>query len=629
MMSSRRESVGNRQSAVGGNQSAVGSQQLKLPTACCLLLTFCIAYCLLISLAFAAGTWLAFTNFTAGELSPLMDGRIDMAKYQSGCSTLQNFLVYPHGPITKRPGFQYIAETKTSANPARLIPFEFSTEQAYVLELGQQYMRFYTDGGQVLWMSGGTPYEIATPYAATDLDKVKWCQSGDIMYLVHPSYDVYQLARSGHTNWAIDSISGASAFTADPFTAVDNYPSCCTFHENRLVFGNTNTDPTTIWMSKSGDFDNFTTGALDDDAIIITLASDQVNEIQWLVPAIYMTLGTTAGEWRISAVDPDDPITPTNITAKREVVHGSDDLLPVQIGKDIIFIQRGKHKLRKLAYNWESAGYLAPDITILSEHITGSGVSAIAYQPEPWAVMWGVRKDGDLIGLTYQPEHEVYAWHHHVTQGQIESIAVIPEGDDYTLYAIINREINGGTSRFVEALAAPWSTAELKDCVFLDSSISYAGSGASVFSGAAHLMNTPVYALVDGQVVSGITVDATGGVSTGMLGSTVHIGLPYTSVLQTVRVEAPTEEGGTSQGRIKRLSKAIVRLYRSHNMSIGPNLQTLLPVQTGAGVTTVYTGDIEVELPGGYDTEGKVTVTQPNPLPLTIRSMMIKATTGD
>ena len=218
------------------------------------------ALCLFAVPAGAASTHLIQTNFTAGELSPLMEGRVDMAKYQNGCLELENFLVHPHGPAAKRPGFCYIAETKDSSKRSRLIPFEFSTDQAYVIEMGDQYMRFYMDRGQILWTTGGTPYEIASPYTEDELDDVKYCQSADVMYMCHPSHDVYVLERSGHTDWGITEISGASAFTNDPFAAANDYPSCCTFHENRLVFANTNNEPNTVWFSKSGDFTDFTGG---------------------------------------------------------------------------------------------------------------------------------------------------------------------------------------------------------------------------------------------------------------------------------------------------------------------------------------------------------------------------------
>ena len=121
------------------------------------------------------------TNFTAGELSPRLDGRNDLSKYPAGCKTLENIVIYPHGAAARRPGTQFIAEVKTSSAKTRLIPFEFSTTQTYVLEFGNQYMRVYKDKGQVL--SGGSAFEISTPYLTAELFNIKFAQSADVMYI--------------------------------------------------------------------------------------------------------------------------------------------------------------------------------------------------------------------------------------------------------------------------------------------------------------------------------------------------------------------------------------------------------------------------------------------------------------
>ena len=94
-----------------------------------------------------ARSTIAFTNFTAGELSPRLDGRTDLGKYFNGCKTLENMVVHPHGAATRRPGTKFIHEVKTSSAQTRLIPFEFSTTQTYIMEFGNQYIRFFKDNG--------------------------------------------------------------------------------------------------------------------------------------------------------------------------------------------------------------------------------------------------------------------------------------------------------------------------------------------------------------------------------------------------------------------------------------------------------------------------------------------------
>ena len=140
-------------------------------------------------------------NFTAGELSPRLHGRTDLGRYQNGAKTLENFLVQPHGGVTRRPGTKFVKEVKTSANQTRLIPFQFNVDQAYIIEFGNQYIRFYKDGGNIV--SSGSPVEVATPYLTADLPDIVYAQTADVMYIVHPDHAPRKLTRTSHTAWTL------------------------------------------------------------------------------------------------------------------------------------------------------------------------------------------------------------------------------------------------------------------------------------------------------------------------------------------------------------------------------------------------------------------------------------------
>ena len=146
-----------------------------------------------------------FSNFTAGELSPRLDGRTDLAKYFNGVKTMQNLLVHPHGGASRRPGTRFVREVKSSANNARLIPFEFNVTQAYVLEFGDEYFRIHKDGGTVVDGSSN-PIEVTTPYGSDELAELKFTQSADVMYITHPSYSVRKITRTSHTAWTITEV---------------------------------------------------------------------------------------------------------------------------------------------------------------------------------------------------------------------------------------------------------------------------------------------------------------------------------------------------------------------------------------------------------------------------------------
>ena len=151
-------------------------------------------------------------SFSGGELAPSLHARVDLAKYAVGLKTCRNFFVQAHGGVANRTGTKYICETANSAKTTRLIPFEFNTEQTYVLEFGHQTMRVIKDGGLVL--SSGSPVSITTPYSDTELKDLNFTQSADVMTICHPSYPVKELKRTSHTAWAITSVSFGTSMSA-------------------------------------------------------------------------------------------------------------------------------------------------------------------------------------------------------------------------------------------------------------------------------------------------------------------------------------------------------------------------------------------------------------------------------
>ena len=168
-----------------------------------------------------------YANWTAGELSQRLAGRADIKNYYAGASELTNVLVWAHGGITKRPGTYYKSTAIDSTKAVRLLPFEYSTTQAYIIELGDETARFYMDSGIIL--DGASPYQISTPWPAEDLSNLRYVQSADIMYLVHPDYPPQKLTRTGHTAWTITELDWLNGpFLEMNETAITITPSAIT-----------------------------------------------------------------------------------------------------------------------------------------------------------------------------------------------------------------------------------------------------------------------------------------------------------------------------------------------------------------------------------------------------------------
>lgn len=149
-------------------------------------------------------------TFNGGELSPEMYGRAADPKYQSGLAKCSNFLIDPRGPVVARPGFAKVNTTKYAGKKSRLIPFTFSVTQSMVLELGDKYIRFHTDG-QTLVKADGTPYEVETPYSEEDVFDIHYVQQADIVTLVHPSHAPRELRRYGALDWRLQQVSFTSS----------------------------------------------------------------------------------------------------------------------------------------------------------------------------------------------------------------------------------------------------------------------------------------------------------------------------------------------------------------------------------------------------------------------------------
>ena len=508
-----------------------------------------------------------------------MEGRTDFAKYFNGATTIENFVVMPHGPVMRRPGTYFVSEIKTSSTSTRLIPFTFSTTQTYILEFANQYIRFFKDDGQIVegdktitgitaadpavvtssshgysdgdfvtissvvgmtevnnktfkvsnkttntfelqdvdgndinssayttYSSAGTAnkiYQITTSYTTAQLFDLKFAQSADVMYICHPSHEASKLSRTGHTSWTLSEVDFAEtgpymdtnttattltpassgtgtgvnitassttginggdgfqttdvgrilkfnsgeavitgrtnttvvvctitkaftntdatvAFNLGSFSDTTGHPSVVTFFQQRLVFAGTSDQPQTMFFSKSGDYENMTAGTDADDAMIYTIASNQVNAIKAMKATRTLIVMTTGGEYAVSA-GTASAITPTNISIIKQSNYGSAGVDALSIGNATIFLQRAKRKMRELAYNFDTDGYVAPDLTILSEHITDSGITQMDYQQEPYSVVWGTRTDGILTGLTYNRLENVVAWHRHIIGGKSDT----------------------------------------------------------------------------------------------------------------------------------------------------------------------------------------------------------------
>ena len=199
---------------------------------------------------------------------------------------------------------------------------------------------------------------------------------------------------------------------------------------------------------------------------------------------------------------------------------------------------------------------------------------------------------------------------------------------------IIKRTINGATKRYVEYLNTfNFDETDNTSFNFLDSQLSYSGSAATTISGLSHLEGQTVSILADGATHPDKIVSS-GSITLDRSASDVKVGLGYTSLLKTMRIDAGAQNG-TSQAKTKRIYEVTARLYESVGVEIGPDLNNMerVPFRKSSdpmdqGIPP-FTGDKEVEFRGNYDTDGFMIVRQAQPLPLTVLSLYPRLVTND
>ena len=244
-------------------------------------------------------------------------------------------------------------------------------------------------------------------------------------------------------------------YARNPFDGEGFYPSVVFLHQQRLGFAASDNQPLTVWLSQAGNFESMAASIppSDDDAIEASLAATQANRILWCQSdRNVLALGTAGGEWTLSGTD-GGALTPSSLSFQPQTFYGSEpDLSPLRAGQSLLFTQRGGQVLREYGYSFSADRYESGDLSLLARHILReSPVVSWAWQAEPCAVVWCVRADGSLAGLTYMREHDVVGWHRHSTPGgRLESVISLPGAHGETLVWFVTWR-NG--SRRIERLA--------------------------------------------------------------------------------------------------------------------------------------------------------------------------------
>jgi len=422
-----------------------------------------------------------------------------------------------------------------------------------------------------------------------------------------------------------------------PFTGVDNKPAVVTYYQQRQIFANTNNEPQASFTTQVNNFNSLRTSnpTRDDDAVTFTIAASQVNEIRHLIPLDSLVILTSGGEW-ILTEGQDKVLTPSNIGVRIQSYNGASIVPPVVINNTALYLQEKGSRIRDLSYEFSSDRYTGNDLSLMSEHLfEDKQIIAMAYAAEPYSILWCVRDDGVMLGLTYQREHKVWGWHQHTTNGTFESVATVTEGTRDAVYVIVKRTINGSDVRYIERLE-PRESKISADCFYVDSGLSYDGAPATVFSGLDHLEGETVSILSDGYTVPNKVVVG-GSVTLERAASKVHIGLSYIPVIETLDIDTPSATQSIKSQSVS-VSKVTIEVEGSRGGFVGPlqDNNGTVPMKEikprfdldGYDPIELRTYKNEIFIDAQWSKGGGIRIEQRVPLPMTILSIIPQVDVG-
>ncbi len=339
------------------------------------------------------------------------------------------------------------------------------------------------------------------------------------------------------------------------FGARNGYPRFASLHQGRLWYGGTAGQATTLFASATDDFQNFRVGSNDDDALHLTLSTDDQSRICWICPARSLLVGTSASEWTLSAPD-GGAVTASNASFTRQSSVGSEAKEAYAVENAVFYVQRGGKRLREISYKLEADGFTSTDTSLLAEHLFASGVKEWAVQRGSSTLLWVLMQDGTLGVLTTNVDQQVTAWQRVCFPGRevCHLSSLMQEGSsEDELWLVLRNVATGHVSleRMVESnlyLDAVGSVLQGEDGRLV-AGTQVAGLSGLVFEPGAPEAGVRVDFAEDGSFVlpqdSALAARAAEG---GVL----HYGIPYESVAQTMPLEQEASFNAVHQlGRVK------------------------------------------------------------------------------
>lgn len=394
------------------------------------------------------------------------------------------------------------------------------------------------------------------------------------------------------------------------------YPTDVDLYQDRITW-TTNNQIDATKISNYTDF-NVSTSVTQDDAISIIIKDKKINKLNTIVASNKLVAFTDSGNF----VHSNDTFTPNTATFHKQGSTGGASVKPLVVRDDIIYVHPMRQAISDYSYNFETDGYAGKDITILATHLfQGDKIKEMYYQQEPYSIIWVLLESGKVLACTYLRQQEVIAWTPMDFGGEVQSICVLSDGTSQELYLAVKR--NNGT--FVEKMPNRLMDAPIEDRFFVDCGRTYKGEPISTVQGLDWLEGETVSVLADGNCILDKVV-TNGEITLDTPASTITVGIPFESVLETLTFDVGGNDGSVLN-RKKRVVAVSIKYIASRGglASVNGNREINLiehQRRTDKGKQELKTGFYREILPSRHDESANVKIRQILPLPVTITSVI-------
>ena len=451
----------------------------------------------------------------------------------------------------------------------------------------------------------------------------------DLSFLPHVSYGVVEIKEftdSKHVkvnvlNGVVEN-EATSKFRFGQWCKGLGYPRVCTFYQDRFILASSTQYPNYIWFSRTGDYSNFGVEKVggtitDDSAITLPVINRKMYDIRHLIPANDLLILTSGNEW---IIDGSKTITPTNCNLRTQTQRGASDCEPQYIGNRCVYVQARGCVVRDLGYSYESDNYTGADLTLFVKHLTKyRNFITSAYAQDPDSIVYYVTDDGNIDCLTYIPEQKVYAWSHFTTKGKYKYAESVAEGEQDSLYVIVERDFKSGTVMCIERFE-PMYNADNNN-VYMDCYIRQTSTENINTITVPHLIGEDVQIVVNGRERPIKEVPPTAIINIDGKAQSVAVGINYTTRLRIPSIEMQIQDG-TLQGRLLTMSRLSLNILNSFGGKIGRNFNHMDDISLPP--LKLYSGDKVCILPkfdGVYSTDASVCILHEKPYPFNLLSV--------